>query len=49
VELEAQIEDHGTSAIQFYLDQEDPETGENMELDVVDVKYEDDKIRVTLG
>lgn len=48
VELESQIEDHGAGAIQFYLDQIDDETGENMTLEVIDIMFEDGKIKVIL-
>lgn len=48
-ELTAQADEHGESLIQFYLDQEDPETGDLMKLDVVDIGLKDNEIRVVLN
>lgn len=48
-ELEAQIDSHGVASVEFYLDQEDHETGENVRLEVTDISFEDDEIKVVLN
>jgi len=48
-ELLAQVESHGPDKVQFELDQEDPETGANLLLDVIDVEFSDNVVRVVLS
>ena len=45
------VEDFGFGDINFFLDQEDPETGENMEISILDVVFDEaeEELRVTLG
>lgn len=46
-ELEAQVEDNGHGPVTFYLNNSGPD-GEDLELDVVDIKFEDNQVKVIL-
>ena len=47
-ELEAQVEEHGSGAVQFYLTNTADTPDEYLELLVTEIKFENEEIRVEL-
>lgn len=47
-ELAAQVESHGPEAINFYLDDGDESNGNLLGIDVQNISFEDNEIKVVL-